>query len=71
MFLNPLIRHVCKGLLVFSLRIKEDFESISKPDLPYRVEKNTSNIFVARNPGISLRQTFQLFELYLVKKIHH
>lgn len=63
MFLNPLIKHVCKGLLILSLRIKGDSETISVPDLPYRVEKNTSN---AKTLGMSLRQTVQLFELYLV-----
>lgn len=39
MFLNPLIKHICKGLLILSLRIREDSEAISEPGLPYIVEK--------------------------------
>lgn len=65
MFLNPFIKHLCKGLLILNLRIKEDSENIYEPDLPYRVEKNSSNIFVAKTPGKSPRQTVQLFELYV------
>lgn len=33
MFLNPLIKHICKGLLILSLRIREDSEAISEAGL--------------------------------------
>lgn len=62
MFLNPLIKHICEGFLVLSLRIREDSEAISEPGLPYIVEKNTSNTGT-ENPDMSLRQTVQLLEL--------